>query len=239
MELDRVELDNIARHCELLASLGLTESVILDVGANAGEATAEYLARMPQCSAHVVEPNPVMAARLQTRFEASEARDRVRVHSIALGVDVGTADLHVFADDAVSSLLPIDHRVAALSTNFNSETSVSVEVRTLDWLCDPQRSDSVPRPDFIKVDTQGYDLHVLKGGRSLLDGHPPALVQVEMVVAAIYVGQPSFHEIWGLMSGLGYKLYDFEKLVHTSKGNLYFGDALFVSAQAWDALNLL
>lgn len=63
------------------------------------------------------------------------------------------------------------------------------------------------QPDFIKIDTQGAELEILKGAeKTLKSGNP--LVLTETWCAEIYKGAPLTHEVMAYMYGLGYQVFD-------------------------------
>ena len=237
--LDALEISNIRRSCEMLSALGIVEPVIVDVGANQGAVTQLFLESIPGAFLHAVEPNQQLAEMMSTRFGAQGLLGRrVEVYAVALGSSDGELELNVFNDSTTSSLLDVDERLALVSSNFELASIEKVQVQTLDVLCD-EMSKHGSAPAFVKIDTQGYELKVLQGAQRLLGQTPPALIQVEMIVASNYIGQAHFDEVWGFLRRFGYRLYDFERLVHTSRGNLYFGEALFLSDAAWSQLGFL
>ena len=63
------------------------------------------------------------------------------------------------------------------------------------------------RPDFIKVDTQGTELEILKGGEALLENEVVG-VEVEVEFFPIYEKQPLFAEVDLYMRERGFDLFD-------------------------------
>jgi FkbM family methyltransferase len=63
------------------------------------------------------------------------------------------------------------------------------------------------RPDFIKVDTQGTELEILKGGQAFLQNDVVG-VEVEVEHFPIYENQPLFAEVDVYMRSLGFELHD-------------------------------
>jgi len=231
-ELDEVEVQAIRRHARLLSELNCSHPVILDVGANSGAVSKAYLDKLANAIIFAFEPNPELFESLSSRLG-----DRVTICPVALGDSNENSDLNVFNDDTVSSLFKVDPKLSAISKNFDLQQTVSVQVRTLDsWLLDHPEVQEV---NILKIDTQGFDLRVLHGARDLLRSKPPQLIQIEMTVATAYQGQANFPDIWNFLAEFGYHLYDFDRLVHTKNGNLYWGDALFISQSAWDKLELV
>ena len=85
--------------------------------------------------------------------------------------------------------------------------------------------------DFLKVDAQGYDLEVLKGSLNILKNQKIKGVLVEFIEAKLYKNQFKLSSLLEFMDSVNYKLHSFPSLTHTSKGNLYYGDAFFISKE--------
>lgn len=88
--------------------------------------------------------------------------------------------------------------------------------------------------DFIKVDTQGSELDILKGAGKLLEDVIGLEVEVEFI--PIYMEQPLFCEVNGFITDFGFQLYDMNRYfwkrtaaryVANTRGQLIFGDALY------------
>jgi hypothetical protein len=81
---------------------------------------------------------------------------------------------------------------------------VEVPVVTLDAFC---RQNSVARLDFIKVDVEGMELEVFRGGQRVLSEMRPALYFETIAPFAEFRGFDIFGEIERLLRGHGYALY--------------------------------
>ena len=64
-------------------------------------------------------------------------------------------------------------------------------------------------PDFVKIDVEGYQLEVLKGGEYYLRTHAPLLMAELKDVGE--TNRSAFKEIEDYISDLGYQLYEIEK----------------------------
>ena len=64
-------------------------------------------------------------------------------------------------------------------------------------------------PDFIKIDTQGAELEILKGSESILREYHP-MVTAETWCAEVYEGAPMMHEVIEYMHSLGYQIFRME-----------------------------
>jgi len=190
---------------------------LVDVGAYRGDFTATALAAFPGSSALLFEPGPVKAAALRERYRSEPA---VRVFEIALGDEGGDALLHEQEDSATDSLLPPPHGAT-------EERTRRVRVSPLDAVLDEEGVRSV---DLVKVDTQGYDLRVLRGSAETLARCRPAIL-VEAIFAPLYRGQASFDELLGFLTEAGYRLSGVHAVHTDARGLLAFADFLFLGRE--------
>ena len=85
----------------------------------------------------------------------------------------------------------------------------------------------LPVPDFIKIDVEGYQLEVLRGGEHCLKTHAPLLMAELKDVGE--TNRAMFEEIENYVADLGYQLYEIrkyslrrcEKLSDTPKRNFF------------------
>ncbi len=64
----------------------------------------------------------------------------------------------------------------------------------------------IEAPALLKVDTQGYELEVLKGSISILRSIDAILLEVAII--EINEGAPLVHEVLGHMKSIGFVTYD-------------------------------
>jgi len=97
------------------------------------------------------------------------------------------------------------------------------------------RLDSVldVQPDVLKIDTQGYELEILRGAGKLLDG--TLAVELEVEFAPLYQDQPLFSELDTFMRSKGFDLIGIRRTFWRRNatqsahgGQLVHGDALYV-----------
>jgi len=145
--------------------------VFFDVGANVGAYSAELLRVFPGARIHAFEPHPLNYAAL-CRSVSSGA---VRTHHLALGEAPETLHLYDRADKEGSSHASFYRRVI---TDLHKQEVLEVEVKveTLDRMADQQ---DVQQIDFLKVDTEGNELSVLKGASRLLEAGRIGCIQFE------------------------------------------------------------
>ncbi len=175
---------------------------VLDVGARLGE-YGTWL-RANGYTGRIVSFEPVAENFDQLR-QAAAGDPKWTVHRFALGSEGGRRDINVTGGTNFSSFL---EPTAYASSEFGQRVSVSrresVEIRRLDDLWDEAvEMDGKPRV-YLKMDTQGWDIEVLKGAASSL---PSVLaLQSEISVQAIYQGIPSHASSIEYLTQLGFEL---------------------------------
>ena len=64
-------------------------------------------------------------------------------------------------------------------------------------------------PDFIKIDTQGAELEILKGATELLTKYSP-MVTCEVWCSEVYKDAPTMDKVIAFMNSVGYEVFDME-----------------------------
>lgn len=143
--------------------------IVFDVGANVGQSAHIYLARFPSSHIYCFEPVEDTFRKLQENLKGNE---RVDCYQLALGsskrrgkmVMQGISKMFFLSDQSKESSMSDDVRTQ------------SVEIVTLDEFCRIKRIDQI---NYLKIDTEGGDLDVLKGSASMLTEQRIDLVEVE------------------------------------------------------------
>ena len=138
--------------------------VVFDVGANIGCTTLLFseLAR----TVYAFEPSATTFALLQQNVARAERRNVVALN-FALGAEAGETTL-TFAPSNRAGGFVSDRTQASAG-----HTKEKISVRRLD---DVMASASVGHVDFIKIDVEGFEPHVLHGARQTLERHRPTVV---------------------------------------------------------------
>lgn len=162
--------------------------LVLDVGANVGQYGSEL--RGGGYKGRIVSFEPLVEAhaRLGKRLVGDVLWQS---RNVALGSVDGESQIMEARNSVSSSLLPVTN----ISTQANSETEQTgrstVPVRRLDSLL-PEVAPAEARI-LLKVDTQGYELEVLRGAEDSLKRVD--VVECELSLREVYKGQPLFYEI--------------------------------------------
>lgn len=177
-----------------LTSFGIR--TILDIGANEGQFAASIRAVLPDADLHSFEPLPQACARLKLLA----ARDpHWFVHHVALGEANGVVEINGNTHSPSSSVLAMTnvHLEAYPFATEGAKIEVPM-VRLDDWA--PQMS--LTRPILVKMDVQGYEDRVVRGGTKLLQN--TSVLLVEASFHELYRGQVLFDELYRMIRELGF-----------------------------------
>jgi FkbM family methyltransferase len=142
---------------------------VFDVGANVGQSAKDYLRKFPDARIYSFEP----VRRTFQQLEANlKGENRVRCFQLAFGAFPQQGTM-VLEGKSVMFFLSGESRPLPRGENVITE---QVEVATLDEFC---RKHQVDRVSYIKIDTEGGDVNVLKGAEHLLAEQRIDVVQLE------------------------------------------------------------
>jgi FkbM family methyltransferase len=194
---------------------GVQEPILFDVGANIGQTTLAMLTAFRSPRIRAFEPSP---STFETLRSAVGSRPGVTVEALALGDAEGTLPFHVTQAHSVNDSL--------LAPTWDAGGGVvEVRVETVESYC---RSHGIESISLLKIDAQGYDLHVLKGARRMLDERRIKLYSCEANFEKMYEGQATLRDLLAFADDVGYKLVGFYEQTFF-KNRLSYLDALFVA----------
>jgi FkbM family methyltransferase len=174
--------------------------VVLDVGANVGQFGDHLLSLGYQGKLVSFEAIPTVHGRLQ-QHARNRSASWIVAPCAALGSGQGSIDMNISANVLSSSVLPMceAHLSAAPASKYGDRQTVAMA--RLDELARPL----VPKSArlLIKIDTQGYELEVLKGATDLLP--QTAGLQIELSLAPLYEGAPTFVEMMQYLQAAGFE----------------------------------
>ena len=196
-EIKRFTLDEMSQLARFLTIHEI--DTVLDVGANIGQfATTLRMAGYPG-KIISFEPQSEAHARL-TAMAAGDAKWTVAPRC-AVGAAPGEIEMNISDNSVSSSALPIleAHTGSAPASRYIGKETATV-VRLDDC-------DLVPRNErlFLKIDTQGFEQHVLDGAPELIK--LARGIQMEMSLAPLYDGQADFMGLMAQMQKAGFELW--------------------------------
>jgi FkbM family methyltransferase len=175
-----------------LRAVGFRPKCIVDVGAFVGDWTLLSRQFFPEARVIMVEPQPDRAATL--RALAARLPD-VRFVPTLLGAAAAPA-VTFFQNETASSVLPE-------ADNPSAASPLTLPMSTLDAVV---AESGFGPPDFIKLDVQGYELEVLRGGPAALAAAEVVLMEVNLI--PINTGAPLLADTVAFMADRGFRAYD-------------------------------
>jgi FkbM family methyltransferase len=161
----------------------------------------------------MVEPQRSKEAILRAKAEASDGR--VQYEMALLGA-TSKPGVTFFEMETGSSVLP--------ELANHPRTTVTMQLTTLDDVV--QKRCGTAAIDFIKLDAQGYELEILKGGLQTL--HKAKAILTEASIQPYNEGAPRAAEVICFLKSNGFDLFDFCSQLRKSDGVLWQTDLLFL-----------
>ena len=227
MRVENPSIRNLKPIREFLHHLPL---LIIDIGATGGP-DAMWDSLKESCKFLTFDPDP----------RADIVPDpRVTNHPIGLSDKKGTKTLHLTKFASASSMYEINQPLMEDYLNHATTEVVGttqIEVTTLD-----DALEGITEPFFLKIDVEGSDLDILRGGTKNLADNCLG-IQIEASLAERHIGGPFFGDIHEHLRSLGFVLFDLktERWIRrngtnfiTSSPQVIWGDAIyFLSAEAF------
>jgi FkbM family methyltransferase len=208
----RLGVPSVDASLEMLAARGLRPRVVYDIGAYHGE-FAQLCRRVfgPQTKVYCFEP----LAEARRRLAAQEARGEITLVPGLVGAE--DRDGVAFHEMETASSVLTEHH----PTNAHLARH---PMRRLDTFA---ASPGNASPDLLKIDTQGYELEVLKGAEQALT--TARLVLAELNLLDIHQGVALAGEVISWLGRRGWVLYDVCSLIRRPLDRaLWQADALFL-----------
>jgi len=207
-----------------------TPLIIVDIGASGGvdprwsEFTSSY-------KGILFEPDPREYDILRKN---SNSNSNLIVLNAALSDSNKTVNFHLCKKQMVSSVYEPNFDFLNKfpdAERFEVEKIIEIDTDTLD---NQLSKIDIAKIDFIKLDTQGYELPILKGAQDTLLNTIGLTIEIEF--APMYKDQPLFDEVDRFVRENGFDLIDLQRhywerkgSVNTGnrKGQLVYADALY------------
>ncbi len=210
----------------LLGLANLPIRSVLDVGSNEGQ-FARYIRRIfPKADLYLFEPLPIAVAHLQPWVDRqNHGQHHVHLFPVALGDRDQPISLqqHLYFS-ASSSILSTTRHCQDLYPMTRKQTTVTVPQRPLDQVLAELPSPPV-KEILIKLDVQGYEDRVIRGGMETFKRAIACIVEVS--IDRLYEGQAQFQDIFQLLHQLGFDYIGNLDQVKGTDGRVIFLNAVF------------
>jgi FkbM family methyltransferase len=158
--------------CEVIRRFIPASQIVFDVGANKGDWASEVLALNPNVDLHCFEPTQAAFGLLRGRF-SNPARKNVHLNQCGLSSESGSRSAFLFGEADGGNSFYRRHTPGQARAQIGEER---VNVWTLTDYC---KTNSIAKIDLLKIDVEGHEIEVLRGGRSLFEQRAVGAVQFE------------------------------------------------------------
>jgi FkbM family methyltransferase len=170
-------------------------TAVLDVGANIGYHSIRLALRDPQLKVYSFEPLPSFAQSLQYNISLNNVGERVFSFNYGLSNENGSFDFFLAPGNGTNvSLKNVANRLDAIRV-------IGLTMTLDDWVCN-----FGVHPEFLKIDVEGAEYLVLKGGMNYIQAHKPKiLAELLRKWSAPFGYHPN--EVLNFMFNIGYRCW--------------------------------
>lgn len=216
----RVNVHPVARKRALFKAYKV--GLVIDVGANTGQYGLTLREDLDYWGP-VISFEPMEAA-YQQLCQTASGDPSWTTFNCALGDEAGTTEINVAGNSYSSSLLEMlpQHEQSAPESSYIGREDI--QVKRLDDVF--EEFQPVAGSVYLKIDTQGFEEHVLRGAQASLKAIDT--IQLEMSLVPLYDGERLLHETVSDMWDRGYQLVALEPgFSDRSTGQLLQADGIF------------
>ncbi|MEQ9303259.1 MAG: FkbM family methyltransferase [Marinoscillum sp.] len=204
---------------DILYKLRVEPRLIFDVGANIGQTCERFREGFPDATIYAFEPFQEAFSLLENKFLNE---DMVKPYHLGFGSE--KARLNVVIDQKSHSVLNSFRNVA--KPNKNRGEMEEVEVSTVDLF---MKSIDFGYLDILKIDTEGWEVEVLKGAENILKERKVGAVYCECGFSENNNRNTYFSSICQFLESYEYFFYGLYGIRHNQfKRNTHYANALFV-----------
>lgn len=171
---------------------------VVDIGANDGAYGAVLGSELNVERAYFFEPQRACHASIEL---AAKGLRHAEIFGVALSDEEGETVFIETNESPSASLLPLSQVHRDAFPNVVETGRTTVEVRRLD---DVLRDREMPGDVLVKIDVQGVEDRVIRGGRETFSR--ASIVLIEVSFQELYEGQALFEDIHEALTGCGLRL---------------------------------
>lgn len=197
---------------------------VIDIGANEGQFAEKIKKILPSARIICFEPLKEPFEKLQNKFES---KSNFELYNFALGNENSRKTIYRNEYSPSSSMLPMKdtHKKAFPFTE--KEFEETIELRKLD---DFLKSSEVEKPLLVKIDVQGFEIDVIRGGAEIIRNTDIIIIETSFV--ELYENNPLFDDIYKSLLSFGF-IYSgmFEQLNSPIDGKPLQQDSVFIKSK--------
>jgi FkbM family methyltransferase len=196
-----------------LRKLGITPKVVFDVGAHVGLKTIEYDNAWPDARVFSFEPIDSTFDRLKKNTKSK----KVNIYNFGFGSRKKKTKISLHERSNLNSLAVNKER------GYGSE---EIRIKKIDNFCDEE---NIGKIDFLKIDTEGYGMNVIKGGKNMIENGKIESILVEVGFEENKSRHIEINNMRKFLEEKGMELCGlYNQAVNCKERKFRFADALFI-----------
>jgi FkbM family methyltransferase len=176
-------------------------AVCLDVGANKGQSIQMFRRCLVDPVIYAFEPATESFQALESRYRSSNTF----LYNVGVSDHCNGGSLIKYENACLSSFLELTDSTENRFSGTPEFGREYVETITIDSFIEKQELSSIA---LLKSDTQGHELHVLRGARDSLQRGIIRNVLIELIFSPLYESQDNALEIMSVLDATGFRLVD-------------------------------
>lgn len=197
-------------------------SIMFDIGASTGVYAFEYLKQHPKSIIYCFEPNVKTFKKLQQHTKNDM---RISIYNVAVSDTVGKSTFYEANYINSSSLLPFTKHTQKWKTPNPSIPKLET-INTYDVDCirldDFIKQNDIEHIDYLKIDTQGHDLNVIKSLGGKINIVNEIVAEVQIVDFELYENSSKKEELIEYMKSNGFIIKKIQKWSQNQEENIWF-----------------
>jgi len=186
---------------------------VYDIGANIVILSIMFSMKVaPSGQVHAFEPNPCSIPQIHEILKINSCSN-VEVHAIAIGDRQGKGSLVVHKGQIGTGSL--NRAVADRFIEQGDNSIYQVDVFPLDHFV---QHNNLILPDFIKIDTEGYEFPCLVGMEGIIRQKHPQLM-IEMHAISDEHGEINSRQVVEFLENHNYQIFSLRKGIHINRVN--------------------
>lgn len=174
---------------------------VLDVGANKGDVTLAALKTYPSCKVICFEP--VTATFELLKKNLSQYSDRTFLYNSALAEKEGVGEINITSFHGANSILPKSDFHSQFNPHIGEINKEQISLLRLDDIASKLPTNHI---DVMKIDVEGYEINVLKGGRSFIQSSVDTIIIEASLMRDASWEKQGFMEVFNELTQLGFRL---------------------------------
>jgi FkbM family methyltransferase len=188
---------------------------VLDVGANKGEVASAALKSYPGC--RVICFEPVDSTFKILKDNLASYGDRVLLFKSALGEETGTTQINLTSFHGANSIMPQSGFHKFFNPHVREIGKEEISIVRLDEVASKFPTNYI---DIMKIDVEGFELNVLKGGTRFISSNVDTIIIEVSLMRDLNWDQQSIFGLFNLLRDLGFCLINIIDLHYSNNHDM-------------------